>query len=60
MLKFNTIMNPYEEKLIKAQSVDGLVKKGVQYIQDLGKRIWTTSGPALQVNNVTYVLEFTQ
>lgn len=50
-------MNAYREKLIRASSVDELVKEGINYIQDSGKRIWTTSGLALQSNNVTYVLE---
>lgn len=50
-------MSPYKEKLIKADSVDELVKKGIKYIQESGERIWTTSGLALQSNNVTYVLE---
>lgn len=50
-------MSLYKEKLIKADSVDGLVEAGVHYIQKSGQRIWTTSGPALQSNNVTYVLE---
>ena len=50
-------MSLYKEKLIEANSVDDLVKKGVGYIQRSGKRIWTTSGLALQSNNVTYVLE---
>ena len=47
----------YKEKLIKACSVDELVKKGIKYIQESGGRIWTTSGLALQSNNVTYVLD---
>lgn len=50
-------MSSYKEKLIKADSVDELVKKGIKYIQESGERIWTTSGLALQSNNVTYVLE---
>lgn len=50
-------MSLYKEKLIKADSVDELVKKGIKYIQESGERIWTTSGLALQSNNVTYVLE---
>ncbi len=50
-------MNAYKDKLIKATSVDELVKEGIKYIQGSGKRILTTSGPALQSNNVTYVLE---
>lgn len=50
-------MSLYKEKLIKAYSVDELVKKGIKYIQKSGERIWTTSGLALQSNNVTYVLE---
>lgn len=50
-------MSLYKEKLIKADSVDELVKEGIKYIQGSGERIWTTSGLALQSNNVTYVLE---
>lgn len=50
-------MSQYKEKLIKANSVDELVKIGVKYIQESGGKIWTTSGLALQSNNVTYVLE---
>ena len=50
-------MSPYKEKLIKADSVDELVRKSIKYIQESGERIWTTSGLALQSNNVTYVLE---
>ena len=50
-------MSLYKEKLIRANSVDELVKKGIRYIQESGERIWTTSGLALQSNNVTYVLE---
>lgn len=50
-------MSLYKEKLIKAYSVDELVKKGIKHIQKSGGRIWTTSGLALQSNNVTYVLE---
>ena len=50
-------MSLYKEKLIKADSVDELVKEGIKYIQESGERIWTTSGLALQSNNVTYVLE---
>lgn len=50
-------MSLYKEKLIMANSVDELVKKGIRYIQESGDRIWTTSGLALQSNNVTYVLE---
>ncbi len=48
-------MSLYKEKLIKANSVDDLVKKGIRYIQGSGERIWTTSGLALQSNNVTYM-----
>ena len=51
------VMDKYQEKLIEADSVDELVKEGVKYIQKSGKKIWTTSGPALQSNNVTYVLK---
>lgn len=50
-------MNTYREKLIIANSVDDLVKKGIKHIQESGVKIWTTSGFALQTNNVTYVLE---
>ncbi len=50
-------MTKYEEALIIADSVDELVQKGIKHIQESGVRIWTTSGPALQSNNVTYVLE---
>lgn len=50
-------MQLYKNKTILADSVDELVKEGVKYIQSDGKRIWTTSGLALQSNNVTYVLK---
>ncbi len=50
-------MELYKNKTILADSVDELVKEGVKYIQSDGKRIRTTSGLALQSNNVTYVLK---
>ncbi len=50
-------MDCYRDKTIYADSVDDLVSKGVKYIRRYGVKVWTTSGPALQTNNVTYVLK---
>lgn len=46
----------YEELAIIEDSIDLLVKKGVEHIKKSGRRINTHSGGALQSNNVTYVL----
>ena len=46
----------YIEKTIISDSVDGLAKQGVEYIESNGRKIHPHSGDATQVNNVNYVL----
>lgn len=48
--------NQYVSKEIVANSIDELVASGIRHIQSSGRPIHTTSGPAIQANNVTYVL----
>ena len=50
-------MSASTEKMLIANSVDELVQEGIKNIEKTGIKIWSTSGPALQSNNVTYVLE---
>ncbi len=46
----------YKEKTIICPSVDLLVKEGVNYINNNGRRVCTHAGDAIQTNNTTYVL----
>jgi len=46
----------YKEQTLIDNSIDALVKKGVNYIKSDGRRVETHNGSALQADNVTYVL----